>query len=188
MYEGDMMMTKSKDPRSFLTRLAQIGLGVLIGEFTTDMTYNAMMVTENFAFSGTAAYLTGVVIAPQMLMPNQWLPAILDAVLPRIDPSRFQRFMDLVMMRAQAASDMASEPGEFFASIARRSKKAQGDWASGFSEALDRFRSAWPKRGMTAEDRRLIEIGAAGLAGVDGIIHLAGAGVGDGDHAFAAPF
>ena len=73
----------------------------------------------------------------------------------------------LVMMRAQAASDMASEPGEFFASIARRSKKAQGDWASGFSEALDKFRSAWPKRGMTAEDRRLIEIGAAGLAGVD---------------------
>lgn len=30
MYEGDMMMTKSKDPRSFLTRMAQIGLGLLM--------------------------------------------------------------------------------------------------------------------------------------------------------------
>lgn len=134
-------------------------------EKTGEMT--ALLRGTDLASDWLDGYLTGVVIAPQMLMPNQWLPAILDAVLPRIDPSRFQRFMDLVMMRAQAASDMASEPGEFFASIARRSKKAQGDWASGFSEALDKFRSAWPKRGMTAEDRRLIEIGAAGLAGVD---------------------
>jgi len=60
-------------------------------------------------------YLTGVVIAPKMLMPNLWLPAILDVVLPRIDPSRFQRFMDLVMMRAQAVSDLASEPDAFVA-------------------------------------------------------------------------
>ena len=30
MYEGDMMMTKSKDSRSFLTRMAQIGLGLLM--------------------------------------------------------------------------------------------------------------------------------------------------------------
>ena len=30
MYEGDMTMTKSKDSRSFLTRMAQIGLGLLM--------------------------------------------------------------------------------------------------------------------------------------------------------------
>ena len=112
-------------------------------------------------------YLTGIVIAPKIIMPNQWLPRILDEVLPRIDPSRFQRFMDLLMMRAQAVAEIASEPAEFAASISSRSKKAQGDWASGFSEALDRFQSAWPKKGMTKEDRKLIEIGAAGLAGAD---------------------
>ncbi|PTX41317.1 yecA family protein [Gemmobacter caeni] len=112
-------------------------------------------------------YLTGIVIAPKVIMPNQWLPRILDAVLPRIDPSRFQRFMDLLMMRAQAVAEIASEPTDLAASIYSRSKKGQGDWASGFSEALDRFRSAWPKKGMTKEDRRLIEIGAAGVAGVD---------------------
>lgn len=112
-------------------------------------------------------YLTGIVIAPKIIMPNQWLPRILDAVLPRIDPSRFQRFMDLLMLRAHAVAETASEPAEFAASVSHRSKKAQGDWVSGFSEALDRFRSAWPKKGMTKEDRRLIEIGAAGVAGVD---------------------
>ena len=112
-------------------------------------------------------YLTGIVIAPKIIMPNQWLPRILDAVLPRIDPSRFQRFMDLLMMRAQAVAEIASEPAEFAASISNRSKKGQRDWASGFSEALDRFRSAWPQKGMTKEDSRLIEIGVAGLAGAD---------------------
>jgi hypothetical protein len=75
--------------------------------------------------------------------------------------------MDLLMMRAQAVAEMASEPAEFAASISSRSKKGQGDWGSGFSEALDRFRSAWPQKGMTKEDSRLIEIGVAGLAGAD---------------------
>ena len=112
-------------------------------------------------------YLTGVVIAPKMLMPNQWLPAILDAVLPRIDPSRFQRFMDLLMMRAQAVSDLASEPGEFTASMARRSRKGQADWAAGFAEAAGKFRAAWPKKGMTEEDRRLLKIASDGLIGVE---------------------
>lgn len=44
-------------------------------------------------------YLTGIVIVPKMIMPNQWLPRILGRrAQPRIDPSRFQRFMDLLMM------------------------------------------------------------------------------------------
>ena len=61
--------------------------------------------------------LTGVEIAPKMLKPNLRLPAILDAVLSRIDPSRFQRVMDLVMMRAQGASDLASGPEAFTPSL-----------------------------------------------------------------------
>ncbi len=112
-------------------------------------------------------YLIGVVIAPQMLMPNAWLPAILDAVLPRIDPSLFQRFMDLVMMRAQAVSDLTSEPGEFVASMTKRSKKGQVEWAAGFADAVEKFRTAWPKKGMTEEDRRLLKIASDGLIGVE---------------------
>jgi hypothetical protein len=102
-----------------------------------------------------------------MLMPNEWLPAILDAVLPRIDPSRFQRFMDLIMLRAQAVSDLASKPEAFVASMAKRSKKAQMDWARGFADAITKFQSAWPKRGMTKEDRRLLIIASNGPAGFD---------------------
>ena len=114
-------------------------------------------------------YMTGVVIAPQMIMPNQWLPAVLEPVLPRINPSQFQRFMDLLMMRAQTVSDVASLPDQLVAAISGRSKKGQAEWWSGFSDAIGKFRTAWPKKGMIKEDRRLLEMVTAGLtsAGVE---------------------
>ena len=107
-------------------------------------------------------FLTSVVIAPKMLMPNLWLPAILDAVLPRIDPSRFQRVMDLVMMRAQEASDLIAEPEAFTVSMAARSQEGREKWVAGFTQATEMFRSAWPKKGMTGEDRRLLAMGSEG--------------------------
>lgn len=112
-------------------------------------------------------YMTAVVIAPQMIMPNQWLPAVLEPVLPRINPSQFQRFMDLLMMRAQTVSDVASLPDQLVAAISGRSKKGQAEWWSGFSEAMGKFRNAWPKKGMTTEDKRLLEVVTAGLASAE---------------------
>ncbi len=112
-------------------------------------------------------YMTGVVIAPQMIMPNQWLPAILEPVLPRINPSQFHRFMDLLMMRAQTASDVASVPDQLVAAISSRSKKGQVEWWSGFSDAMSKFRTAWPKVGITKEERRLLDTAAAGFTSAD---------------------
>ncbi|MDZ7575062.1 MAG: UPF0149 family protein [Pseudotabrizicola sp.] len=112
-------------------------------------------------------YMTGVVIAPEMITPNQWLPAVLEPVLPRINPSQFQRFMDLLMIRAQTVSDVASVPDQLVAAISGRSKKGKSDWWRGFSDAVGRIRTAWPKKGMTREDRRLFEVVSAGLASTD---------------------
>ncbi len=112
-------------------------------------------------------YMTGVVIAPQVIMPNQWLPAVLEPVLPRINPSQFQRFMDLLMIRAQTVSDVASVPDQLVAAISSRSKKGRAEWCSGFSDAVDKFRTAWPKKGVTKEDLRLFEVVSAGLASTD---------------------
>ena len=67
------------------------------------------------------------------------------------------------MIRAQAVSDVASEPEQLIAALSARSKKGQEEWWSGISEAMGRFRAAWPKRGMTKEDRLLLEFAAAGL-------------------------
>jgi len=87
--------------------------------------------------------------------------------LPRINPSQFQRFMDLLMMRAQTASDVASVPDQLVASISSRSRKRQVEWWSGFSDAMTKFRTAWSKKGMTKEDRRLLAFVTDGLTSAD---------------------
>ena len=84
-------------------------------------------------------YMTGVVISPQMIMPNQWLPPILDLVLPRIDPSQSQRFKDRPMMRAQTVSDVAAVPDQLVAAISSLPKNGQVEWWSGFSDAMCKF-------------------------------------------------
>jgi hypothetical protein len=72
--------------------------------------------------------------------------------------------MYLLIIRPHEVSDLACDAGAFAATMAKRSKKGQGDWAVGFSDAATRFRAAWPKKGMTKEDRRLLEIASDGLA------------------------
>ena len=126
--------------------------------------FAAFLRNSGLAIDWVEGYLTSVAIAPQMIAPNLWLAPILDAVLPGLDPSKFQRFMDLLMMRANEVSDLACDAGAFAASMAKRSKKGQGDWAVGFSDTAKRFRAAWPKKGMTKEDRRLLEMASDGLA------------------------
>ncbi|MEH7830413.1 hypothetical protein, partial [Gemmobacter denitrificans] len=49
-------------------------------------------------------------------------------------------------------------------SISGRSKTGQAAWWEGICNALSRFRSAWPKKGLTKDDRRLLEIVDNGAA------------------------
>ena len=49
-------------------------------------------------------YLMSVVIAPKMIAPNRWLPQILENAVAGLDPADLQRFLDIVMMRANARS------------------------------------------------------------------------------------
>jgi len=71
------------------------------------------------------------------------------------------------MMRAQTVSDVASVPDQLVAAISSRSKKGQTDWWDGFSEAMGKFRTAWPKKGMTKEDKRLLEVVTVGMASAE---------------------
>lgn len=112
-------------------------------------------------------YLTSVVIAPEMIAPNRFLSPVLGPVMPELDPSKFQRFMDLLMMRAHAASDLSADADEFATVMAKRPRKALADWATGFTLAAREFRAAWPKKSMTPEDRWLLEIVADGPDATD---------------------
>ena len=101
-------------------------------------------------------YLMSVTLAPKMIAPNRWLPEILGSALASLTPETIQRFADLILMRANACVDHASAPAAFAAAMSGRSKMAMRDWAGGFSWAHGHFRSSWPTKSTSPEDRAMI--------------------------------
>lgn len=59
-------------------------------------------------------------------------------------------------MRANASVEQAEGPAEFAAAMSRRSSMAARDWAAGFSYATGHFRSSWPAKSTTHNDRAMI--------------------------------
>ncbi len=101
-------------------------------------------------------FLMSVTLAPKMIEPNRWLLEILGSTVASLTPNSIQRFADLILMRANACVDHASEPAEFATAMSGRSKMAMRDWAGGFSSAHGQFRSSWPTKSTSLEDRAMI--------------------------------
>ncbi len=101
-------------------------------------------------------FLMSVTLAPKMIAPNRWLPEILGGAVSSLTPDTIQRFADLILMRANACVDHASEPAEFATAMSGRSKMAMRDWAGGFSSAHGQFRSSWPTKSTSPEERAMI--------------------------------
>jgi hypothetical protein len=101
-------------------------------------------------------FLMSITLAPKLIAPNKWLPEILGSAIANIGPDSIQRFADLIMMHANTCVTEAGMPAEFTGAMANRSKMAMRDWAAGFSYAYGQFRSSWPAKTTTADDRVMI--------------------------------
>nr|WP_227754495.1 UPF0149 family protein [Stagnihabitans tardus] len=120
--------------------------------------FNSYLKGSGISLDWVEGYLTFIVITPKMLQPNLWLPQVLAATSAPLTQTEFLRFIELVMMRAQAISDMASSAQDFAAALAARSTKKKQDWLAGLATAASEFKSAWPKKGMKPEDIRLLTL------------------------------
>lgn len=103
-------------------------------------------------------FLMGAILAPKVVPPNSWVSAILDMVATTFDPNKIDRFLELMVIRANGALQQATSREAFDKAMAKRSKKAMGNWAAGFSHSHDHFHSAWPSRSLGADDRALIQL------------------------------
>jgi len=101
-------------------------------------------------------FLMSVTLAPKMIAPNRWLPEVLRGAVANLTPDTIQRFADLILMRANVCVDHASGTAEFATAMSRRSKLAMRDWAGGFSSAHGKFKSSWPTKLTSLEDRAMI--------------------------------
>jgi yecA family protein len=101
-------------------------------------------------------FLMSVTLAPKLIAPKRWLPEILGNAVASLTPDSIQRFADLILMRANACVEQAEDPTEFVAAMSMRSAMSARDWAAGFSYARRQFRSSWPAKSTTHDDRSMI--------------------------------
>lgn len=99
-------------------------------------------------------FLTAIIIAPEMILPNQWIAVLLGAAGPRLEQSGLQRFLDLIMMRANAAVENAQDPAALTEQLAGLKAGAASDWARGYREGFETFRSSWPAR-LSQKDKSM---------------------------------
>ena len=103
-------------------------------------------------------FLMSVTLAPKIVMPDRWLPEIVGSAVASLTPDSIQRFVDLIMMRANGCVERAEDPSQFAAEMAKRSKTAACDWAAGFTYASGQFRSSWPAKATAPDDLAMIHL------------------------------
>lgn len=100
-------------------------------------------------------YLMAVIIAPKIITPSRWMPPLFDRVLNGMGPLELQRFLDVVMMRANGAIAAADAPKDFEDQMTQRGLKGQSDWAAGFTLGCEKFKSSWPAKSTGPNDRAI---------------------------------
>ena len=98
-------------------------------------------------------YLMAIVIAPKLITPDRWLPILLEGAMHDLEPSNLQRFLDLVMLRANGAIALAGDSTEFERRLGETDAR---QWATGFSKGCTRFKSSWPAK-LTRPDDRAVQ-------------------------------
>lgn len=113
-------------------------------------------------------YLMAIVIAPKLITPNRWLPILLEGAMRGLEASNLQRFLDLVMLRANGAIALAGDSTEFERRLGEIDARK---WAAGFSKGCTSFKSSWPARSTRPDDRAMQKLVAqaaeAGFASSD---------------------
>ena len=114
-------------------------------------------------------------MAPKFLRPAIWLGPVLEK-LSFADQAELQRFLDLLMARINAANDYTSDADAMTERLDRMSAQERSEWAAGFTAFIESYPSAWPRRGRTGDDQRIIARLQASELGMDeALVKLLGA-------------
>ncbi len=101
-------------------------------------------------------YLTAVLIAPEFTSPNEWLMPLMDGVQVKGHGS-IQRILDILMLRYGALHDAVTlgEVGEGLRDLPPKRFQA---WTEGFVQAVDGIKGAWPKRSLSRDDKKILQM------------------------------
>ena len=117
-------------------------------------------------------YLAAIVVAPMIVMPSDWLGGLMEREHEFPGDDELQRFLDLLLMRYNAANDAIADADVTGAAIGAHDEQGLRRWAEGFTESVARHEEDWPARTRTGEDKRVLRSiadVAGGRAGASGL-------------------
>lgn len=111
-------------------------------------------------------FLVAAAVAPVMASPTRWVGTLVNGVdLP--DEPALTRYLELVMMRANAASSYAGNASEMGERLSAFGEGARRRWAGGFAAFVATNKRSWPAKLLNADDKRMLKrIGAAAEDGM----------------------
>jgi hypothetical protein len=111
-------------------------------------------------------YLVAAAVSPVVAQPTRWLTELINGVEFSDEPA-LHRYLELVMLRANAAHDVAADAVGIGARLAACDEDALRAWAGGFAAFVAANKRAWPARMLNADDKRMLKnIAAAARHGV----------------------
>lgn len=113
-------------------------------------------------------YLTAGVIAPKAVEPTDIMQRLLDAAITALDQAGAQRFVEIVVQRANAVITAAADPALTARDLERRSAEAARKWAAGFTAGYESFRASWPAK-PTVDDRSVLRLVAEAVTAGFGV-------------------
>lgn len=111
--------------------------------------------------------LAAVSTAPVFVSPTEWVNPLLQRI-PFADIAALNRFLELLMTRANHFVDISSGAERVAAKLAGFDAAERRDWAAGFSALVKNVKKAWPARALAADDKRILKsLAQAAEAGID---------------------
>jgi Uncharacterised protein family (UPF0149) len=101
-------------------------------------------------------YLAAIRLAPKMIAPGAWLENLLPYALEALSENKLQRFLDLLILRYNALGDQLCDPATMDAVLGSMSDLDLEDWADGFSDGYESFKSSWPAKTLSKNDRAML--------------------------------
>jgi hypothetical protein len=124
------------------------------GELKRVLEAAAMEITPDWV----DGYIAAVVVAPKFAAPSAWVGGLLDRRHGFAHQDALQRFLDIVVMRYNAASTVLADLSSTRARVGAYDADGLRQWAQGFTESVACNKGAWGGKTMAKDDKKILKL------------------------------
>ena len=103
-------------------------------------------------------YVMAIVVSPKMVAPGKWIEPLLGILPDMPDEASLQRYLDIVMLRYNAATETAPNAAEMKTGLDRLSGRALAAWSTGFVTVTKLFKPGWPAKSLNKDDKSVLRL------------------------------